>query len=317
MKALTLATYGDFDQLALRDIPLPQPGPGEVLVRIRAAAVNPFDNKLRSGLMRDAMPLTFPYTPGFDGAGTVERVGDGTTAFRPGDPVVGLFPIPGNGTLAEYAVHHGTGPGPLVAIPDGVSFAQAAALPETGLTALPALDAAHVSSRNTLLLIGATGGIGLYLTQLAARRGVHVIATARPEDAAYIRELEAAETIDYTMTDPIPATRERYPAGVDAVVDLINQGEALYHSAEAARDGGTLVSVLSGPEPASFPRPAVAVHYVQLDGRPDGLTALLRDAAAGALRIEIGRTFPLDRGADALRALEEEHTRGKIVVTVA
>lgn len=286
----------------------------EVLVRLHAAALNPLDNKLRSGDMRTMMPLTFPYIPGFDGAGVVERVGTGVSAFKPGDAVIGMFPIPGNGTMAEYVLYRGYGT--LVVKPEGLSFEKAAALPEAGMTARSAFEAAEVISGKTLLLIGATGGIGMYITQLAARQGVRVIATAKPQDADYVRRLGAADTIDYSASDVITTVQQRYPGGVDSVIDLVNQMDKLYHDVGALREGGTLVSTLFGPDPATFTTKPIKVRYVRLEPHPEHLTTLAQDTASGKLRIEIGRNFSLDQAVDALRALEQEHILGKIVVTI-
>jgi len=314
MKALLLSDYGGFDNLALHDVPTPQPAANEVLVRLRAAGLNPLDNTLRSGNMRTMMPLAFPYIPGFDGAGVIEQVGAGVSAFKPGDAVIGMFPIPGNGTLAEYVLHRNYGP--LVAKPEGLSFEKAAALPEAGMTALSAFDATQVTAGQTFLIIGATGGIGMYLIQLAVQQGARVIATAKPQDNDYMRRLGAADIIDYSAGDAIAAVQQRYPNGIDVVVDLVNQMERLYHSATALRVGGTLVSTLFGPDPSTFTAKPMTVSYVRLEPNVERLTSLAQDAASGKLRIEIGKTFALGQAVEALLALEQEHILGKIVVTI-
>lgn len=248
-----------------------------------------------------------------DGAGVIDSLGAGVTEYSPGDAVLGFFP--GGGTLGEFAVIS-PGANGLARKPDSVDFAHAAAIPETGLTAMTILRALDLRDSQRLLIVGATGGIGLFLTQLARLRGARVIATARSEDREYIRSLGADEDVDYLAGDVVRQVRERYPDGVDAVADVINSGEALVATAGALKHGGTLVSSLFGPDQGAYPN-SVKVHYIQNSPQPGDLAELAGLASRGTLRIEIGKKYPL---ADAPKALSDladptKHTRGKLVVT--
>ena len=200
MRAIAKETFGG--PMAPIDLPTPEIGDGEVLIRVRAAGINPFDWKVANGALRDRMKHRFPMILGFDAAGVIERIGADVTGFAEGDEVYGyLFkPVIGTGTYAEYV----GAPANIVARkPVNVGFAEAAALPTPGLTAMDLVDAVEIGVGETVLIVGATGGVGSYATQLAARRGAHVIATARRTDGALVRELGAVETVDHTAEDTL------------------------------------------------------------------------------------------------------------------
>src|SRR5215218_6101773 len=188
MRAIAEETFGG--PIALINLPTPEIGAGEVLIRVRAAGVNPFDWKVADGELKDQMQHRFPLILGFDAAGVIERVGADVTALAEGDEVYGyLFkPVIGDGAYTEYVA----APATIVAKkPVTVGFAEAAALPTPGLTALDLVDAADTKAGETILIVGATGGVGAYATQLAARRGARVIATARRTNETLVRELGA------------------------------------------------------------------------------------------------------------------------------
>ena len=315
MKAWIADGYGPPSQLRLGDIEIPRVGNDSVLVRMRAAAVNPFDAKLITGVVKDFMPLKAPYVPGMDGSGVVDRVGAGVTEYAPGDAVVGFFTT--GGTLGEFAVIS-TLANSLARKPDGLDFAHAAAIPEAGLTAMTILRALDLREGQRLLIIGATGGIGLFLTQLARTQGAHVVATARGKDREYIRSLGADEDVDYAAGDVATQVRKRYPNGVDAIADVINSGEALLASAAALRQGGTVVSSLYGPEQSAYPN-GVSVHYIHTSPQAGDLDELAQLASSGRLRIEIGKKYPFVEAPQALSDLRDstKHTRGKLVVTIS
>src|ERR687889_300911 len=192
MRAIAEETFGG--PIALVNLPTPEIGPDEVLMRVRAAGVNPFDWKVADGALEDQMKHHFPLILGFDAAGVIERVGADVTELAEGDEVYGyLFkPVIGEGTYAEYV----GAPATIVAKkPVTVGFAEAAALPTPGLTAMDLVDSVDAREGKTILIVGATGGVGSYATQLAASGGAHVIATARQTNEALARKLGAAETI--------------------------------------------------------------------------------------------------------------------------
>jgi NADPH2:quinone reductase len=271
--------------------------------------------KLITGVVKDFMPLKPPYVPGMDGSGVIESVGADVAEYIPGDAVFGFFTA--GGTLGELAAIPANAKG-LVRKPDSLDFSHAAAIPEAGLTAMTILGALDLHEGQRLLIIGATGGIGLFLTQLARLRGARVIATARAEDSDYIHAIGADEDVDYAAGDIIAQVRTRYPNGVDAVADVVNSGPALLATAAGLKRGGTLVSSLYGPDQAEYPN-GVSVHYIQNRPQAGDLGELARLASAGKLRIEIGKTYPFAEASQALSDLSDrtKHTRGKLVVTIA
>src|SRR3712207_6425880 len=224
MRAIAEEEFGG--PVGLMDLPTPEIGAGEVLIRVRAAGVNPFDWKVADGVLRGEREHRLPLILGFDAAGVIERVGAAVTELAVGDEVYGyLFkPVIGGGTYAEYVA----APAAIVARkPESVGFAEAAALPTPALTAMDLVDAVDPKEGETVLIVGATGGVGSYAVQLAARRGARVIATARQANEAFVRELGTTETIDHTRVELVEAVRAAHPEGIEAVVDLVSGSEAL------------------------------------------------------------------------------------------
>ncbi len=318
MRALLANSYGPPSQLVLGEAPQPQPGPGQVLVRMRAASINPFDLKQLTGAFGESSIAEFPHIPGRDGAGFVAALGEGVEELAVGEEVFGFFGRT-PGTLAEYAVIDA---GPYLALrPDGLDAEHAAALPLAGVTAktlLRVLDldpaapsAAPAGSR--LLVLGATGGIGMFAVQLAAAAGAEVLATASPAETEYVLGLGAAHALDYTSGDLVEQVLALYPEGVDAMVDLVSSGEAVRASARALRPGGRLASPLGGPEDLDR---GVEVSYVSLTLLEGDLDDLAARAARGDLRVEVSRVYPFAEAVAAFVEFAEGHTRGKLVVSL-
>jgi NADPH:quinone reductase len=318
VKALLANGYGPPSQLVRGEAPQPAPGPRQVLVRMRAAALNPFDLKLLARGQGEGMQVQFPHIPGMDGAGFVAALGEGVEGLAAGDEVFGFFGRT-PGTVAEYALLDA---GPYLALrPEGLDSEHAAALPESGVTAktlLRALElrpttvsAAGAGSR--VLVVGATGGIGMFAVQLAAAAGAEVLATAGPEDREYVLGLGAAHALDYTSGDLVEQVHAIHPEGVDAIVDLVNSGEAIRESARALRPGGRLASPLGGP--GDLDR-GVEVSYVSLTLLPGDLDDLAARAARGELRVEVSRVYPFDEAVAAFVDFAEGHTRGKLVISL-
>src|SRR5918994_1952929 len=227
--------------IALMNLPVPEIGRGEVLIRVRAAGVNPFDWKVANGALEGEQKHRFPLILGFDAAGVVERVGADVTGLAEGDDVYGyLFkPVIGGGTYAEYV----SAPANIVAKkPESVGFAEAAALPTPGLTAMDLLDAVNLGEGETALVVGATGGVGSYAVQLAARRGARVIATARAANEAFVRGLGTAETIDHTKEDLVEAVRMTHPGGIEAIIAVVSDRDVLSRMAGFVKEGGRIAS---------------------------------------------------------------------------
>jgi NADPH:quinone reductase-like Zn-dependent oxidoreductase len=313
MRAIAEERFGG--PIALMDLPAPEIGTGEVLIRVRAAGVNPFDWKVADGILEDERKHRFPLILGFDAAGVVERVGAGVTELAEGDEVYGyLFkPVVGGGAYAEYV----SAPAAIIAKkPESVGFAEAAALPTPGLTALDLVDAVDPGEGDTVLVVGATGGIGSYAVQLAARRGARVIATTRRANEAFVRELGTAETIDHTREDIVEAMLVAHPDGIEAVVDVASDHEALDRIVRLVKKGGRVASSVYATDPEDLARRGIEATNIGM--RPDArrLAELSRLVDAGEISVRLERAFPLERAPEALEESRTGHVRGKIVLLV-
>ena len=319
MRAVIHQRYGPPDALHVGDLPTPVPGHGEVLVRVRAAAIfygdrriirgQPYVLRFATGLRRPKQPV-----PGIDAAGVVEAVGAGVTDLHVGDAVFGWAP----GTLAEYACAPAS---QFVTKPETLSFEQAAAIPEAGMTALQGLrDAGGVAAGQRVLIIGASGGVGTFAVQIAAALGAHVTAVCSTRNVDLVRSLGAEDVIDYERDDLL-ARPERF--------DVIFQGAGTASPRRLRRllvPKGTLVlsngqgrlagidRVLTATLMNPFVRERLIVYLTRERG--EDLLAVRGLVEAGAVRPVIDRTFPLDRVVEAFRYLEAGHTQGKVVITV-
>ncbi|HEY1854420.1 MAG TPA: NADP-dependent oxidoreductase [Solirubrobacterales bacterium] len=311
MKAIVQRSYGGPEVLALEEMPAPEPIATEVQVRVHAAGVNPVDLKTRAGKGMAGI-LEPPMTVGWDLAGTVRAVGVGVTRFRIGDEVLGMPWFPREaGAYAEYV----TAPSRhFVAKPHALTFEEAAALPLAGLTAWQiVVDALAVQEGDDVLIHGAAGGVGHLAVQVAKARGATVFASARAEQAEWLRELGADRVIDYRNQ-----RFEDLLGDLDAVVDLPGGGLG-QRSLEALRPGGTLLQVRGTVEEEL--RAAGAVRRQRVTGflvEPDpvGLNGLVALIEAGRLRVHVDTVVELERAADAHRSAEEHHGGGKIVLRV-
>lgn len=313
MKAIVVDDYGPPQNARFADVDIPSVKDGHLLVRMRAAALNAFDYKVVTGMVKDWVHIKFPYIPGMDGAGEVIDVGAGVQNWHKGDAILAQFP---RGAFAQYALISANDK-KLARKPDALDFPHAAAIPESGLTANTMVRAAELKKGQTALVIGATGGVGLFVTQLAKAEGAHVVATGKAEDAEYLREIGADDVIDYGAGDTITQTAQRYPKGIDVVFDLVNSGEAVLRDAEALRESGTIVSSLSGPEQSAFQK-NVQVRYIQLTALDGDLEDLARRAADRKIRVEIGATYELAQVPQALADFTNpaKHMRGKVVIRI-
>lgn len=315
MRAMALEEFGGSDKLREMDLPRPVVGPDFVLIRVRAAGLNPVDWKLREGGLEAAFPHIFPVVPGWDAAGSVEAVGPAVTRFEPGDEVFAYCRkhFVGQGTYAEYvAVRDGS----VAPMPAALDFPAAAAVPLAGLTARQALlDTAGLHQGETVLVHAAAGGVGSFAVQIAACVGARAIGTASEEKHGYLRELGAAETVDYSREDFVAATREVAPGGVDVVLDTLG-GETLRRSLDALRDGGRLVSIAEPPAGEEFAGRGIESRYVFV--RPDGgaLEALGAMADEERLHVHLEETYPLSEAAAAMDRLQAGRVRGKLALIV-
>jgi NADPH:quinone reductase-like Zn-dependent oxidoreductase len=301
--------------ITLMDLPTPEIGVGEVLIRVRAAGVNPFDWKVADGELKDALEHRFPLILGFDAAGVVERVGADVTELVEGDEVYGyLFkPAIGGGAYAEYV----TAPAAIVAKkPESLHFTEAAALPVPGLTAMDLVDAVDPKEGGTVLIVGATGGVGSYAVQLATRRGARVIATARQANEAFARKLGASESVDHTKGDLLNAVRITHPHGIDAIIDVVSERDGLGRLAELVKEGGRIASSVYAADVESLAQRGIKATNAGVHPDARRLEELSRMVDAGELTVRLERTFPLERAPEALDESRTGHVRGKIVLLV-
>jgi NADPH:quinone reductase len=294
------------------DVPVPEPAEGQVRIRVAAAGVNPFDNAVIQGYLADRMEHRFPLIPGSDASGTVEALGEGVTGWSIGDEVFGSVGkgYQGEGTLGELATMSTR---TIARKPPSVEHVDAAAIPVAAATALTMIEAASVSDGDVLVAIGATGGVGSYLVQLAARRGARVLAVSSAANAEYARKLGAAEAIDYAAGGVVEAVRSFAPGGVDVIAEM-HGGDETARLAELVRSGGHVVSAVGGADEETLK--ARGIEAANIMGMV--ATAPLETLAGLLERGEIAspetRTFPLDEAAEAFAQVGSGHTRGKIVV---
>jgi NADPH:quinone reductase-like Zn-dependent oxidoreductase len=314
MKASRIHRYGDPSVLVYEDAPEPQAGDGEVLIRARAAGVNPIDYRTRAGtgIARYWKDVPFPITLGWDVSGTVASCGAGVTSFKPGDEVYALvrFPRP----AACYAQYVAV-PAEQVAIkPKSVDHVHAAALPLAALTAWQMMfDTAKLQRDQRLLVHAAAGGVGHFAVQLGRWKGAEVIGTASGKNEAFVRDLGVQTFIDYTKT-----AFDETASHVDVQLDTV--GRAVQERCWGVmKKGGWIVSIVPEAGPLSQETAAAhEVHAANVFVRPDGrtLTEIATLVDSGMLRSVIDEVFPLAEAARAHEHVAAGHTRGKIVLTI-
>ncbi|MGA8575504.1 MAG: NADP-dependent oxidoreductase [Candidatus Cybelea sp.] len=312
MKAIVIEHRGELG--SLKEIPLPSPASDEILVRVTAAGVNPIDWKRRE---RDDRP--FPFVLGQDFAGVVSATGNRVTKYREGERIFGI--ARDRGAYAQYTLVPEVGPGqPVAKIPDSVGDADAAALPTAGLTALAGVEALHVANGMTLLVFGATGGVGGFAVQIAHDRGARVIGTAHSSNEEYALSLGVDEFVAYDRGDVVKAVKAAHPGGVDTVLDLVDDADAIKAMAEVLRAGGAIVSTIGAADEEWFAQRKIAAANLYMGDTPQGshagLRALLELLEQGRIRVDIAGERPLS---DAVTALDESKrgaVNGKLVITV-
>ena len=308
MKAVRIHTYGGPEVLVYEDVARPEAAAGEVLLRVHAAGVNPADWKTRNGPARPGAVL--PMILGWDVSGAIEALAPDVTEFHEGDAVYGMIRFPQAGaTYAEYVaapVAH------LAHKPATIDHIHAAAVPLAGLTAWQALfEKAHLTAGQTVLILGAAGGIGHLAVQLAKSQGAYVLGTASTHNIEFLHRIGVDQAIDYTTT-----VLETAVHNVDIVFDTVG-GEARERSLRVIKQGGTLVSIVFGRRSAEQTAAGVNVQgmLVQPNAAHLGQIALLIDA--GKVHITVDTVLPLADARKAHELSETHRTRGKIVLRVA
>ena len=307
MKAAQLDHYGGKDAIKFTvDAPKPKAKPGEVLVEVHAAGVNPFDVKVREGMVRQMAELSFPATLGGDFAGTIAETGEG---FTQGQPVYGQAnALSGQGSYAEFTPVKAT---QLATKPKNVDFTIAAALPLVSASAYQALvDHMQLQKGQKILIHGGAGGIGSLAVQLAKHIGAYVAATATAEDTDFVQNLGADEVIDYKTQDFSDILKN-----YDAVFDTIG-GETNTKSYKVLKPGGALVSMVDQSDEG-----LVRKHQVRYTAQftrvtPERLHAITELVDNGTLEPIVDKTFPLEEAAEALEYQKTGTPKGKVVIQV-
>ena len=298
MKAVQFDEYGDPDVLHVAEVDEPHAGPGQVRIKVAAAGVNGIDWKIRAGYLKDMMPLTFPAGLGLDASGVVDEVGEGVDHIAVGDAVFGS----GRETYAEYTVLNFW-----AAKPDALSFPEAAGFPIPVETAIRILDQVGVKAGQTLVVSGASGGVGSAVLQIARDRGITVIGTASAANEDYVRSLGATPT---TYGDGlVERVRALAPDGVDAALDLAGSGVI----ADLIALTGEPAKVLSI---ADFTAPELGAQVSSDSVNQNAAYAeAARLASAGKLSIPVQQSFPLDQAARAHALSQDGHVVGRLILT--
>jgi NADPH2:quinone reductase len=310
MRAFIVPQYGETGAVGERA--KPEPAEGQLLVRVRAAGVNAMDPIIRGGFAKDFMEHRLPLTLGLDYAGTVEAVGPGVGGFVPGDEVFGAVGKPyfGEGSFAEYV----TVTAALAARrPPNLAPERAAALPTAGGTALAAVDALQAEPGDTIAVVGAAGGVGGYATQLAALRGLRVIAVTRAEHGDYVRALGASDAVDYTAGDLTEQLRAKVPDGLAGIIDVFHDAKGLLALVPAVRPGGRIGTPAAMGVEEAFAGQPVSAQPVR--AAVDRVAELGELAAAGRLTVDV-EVLPLEEAAQAVHRQSTRGNRGKLVLSI-
>ena len=315
MKAIAYNEFGEVDRLKLIEVETPVPNENEVLIKIEHTSVNPVDWKIRKGFLKDMMPHHFPLIPGWDASGTIESMGKSVSDFKVGDKVYAYCRKPEVqwGTYAEFIAVDAKN----VAIaPINISSAQAASIPLVGLTAWQALfDFCKLKKGQTILIHAGAGGVGSLAIQFAANVGAEVITTASEKKESYVRELGSKHVIDYRKDDFETVVNEGFPAGIDAVFDLVG-GEVQTKSFNVLRQGGSLVSIVNPPEESLAREKAINAGFVFVEPSGAQLTEIKHLIEASKVLPSPLQEFSLEDAPKAQALSEKGGVVGKLVIKI-
>jgi NADPH:quinone reductase-like Zn-dependent oxidoreductase len=310
MRAFIIDAFGEPGGVGERA--KPEPGIGEILVRVKAAGVNAMDPIIRSGYAKDMMEHRLPLTPGLDYAGTVEAVGSGVAGFGVGDEVFGSVGklYFGEGSFAEYV----TATAALAAKrPSSLAVQTAAALPTAAGAALAAVDALDVQPGATIAIVGAAGGVGAFATQIAVRRGFRVVALTGASSIEVVRGFGATDVLDYGAGDIVGQLKAIAPGGLDGIVDLYHDVQGAVPLAAAIKPGGRFVSPIAFGIDQALAGGPVSGHNVR--AATDRIAEIGELAVGGSLVVAV-EALPLDRAAEALDRQASRQVRGKLVLVI-
>lgn len=315
MHAFAIDRFGD--EGSFHTLPVPEPGPGELLVRVAFAGVNPVDWKTRDGLHGER---AFPLVLGIDVAGRVERLGPGVTGFRLGDRVFGCARR--HGAFAEYTIMSvDRQEEPVARIPDWLGDAEAAALPIAGLTALASLARLEAWRGQSILILGSTGAVGGFVAQIAQSKAMHVLGTARHGRQVQAHRLGVDEVIEIDDGDIITAVKALRPSGIDAALDLIGDIPLVERLTEVVRSGGHVASAVGAvKDPEHFAAAGITASNIGLSRTPQssraGLEELVKMIRSGALKVYLTATRELGEVAEVLADMKAGKLSGKVVLEV-
>lgn len=308
MSAVRVHRYGGPEVLSYEQVPCPQPGPGEVLIRARAAGVNPLDWKFRNGYVKDLVPLPLPAIPGWDFAGLVAATGPFVEGLKPGDEVFGMSDLSRGGAYAEYIVVQDS---EAALKPRSIDCLRAAAIPVSALTAWQSLfDAAELSAGQSVLIHGAAGGVGSFASQLAKWRGAYVIGTASEHNHQFLRRLGVDEVIDYRMTRFEENLRD-----IDVVLDTVGR-RTQQRSWRVLKPGGMLVSVVAEPSAEDALAYGIRHAFVFVQPNAPQLDKIAGLVDSGVIHSFVQTVFPLSEAGVAHQVSQARHARGKIVLRI-
>jgi NADPH:quinone reductase len=306
MRAVAVREYGAAPEVI--DVAKPDPGPEEILVRVEAAGLNPVDALIASGMVG---AFDLPLVLGVDFSGRVEAVGGEVGRFAVGDAVFGKAPY-GTGTYSEYVVVPGAAP--VAPAPEAVELKTAAALPTAAMTAMAILERAEVRGGESMLVIGAAGGVGTYLTQLASARDVRVVTVTRGDESVRMGLFGAAVTIDASRESVRDRmTHDEYPEGVDVLVDLVSDNPADFRAnAALVHDGGVAVTTRGAAQ--GLGERGVEEVNLHFEATPDLLAAVAKEVDGGTLRVYVESEVPLEGAAQAVARNRAGGARGKTII---
>jgi NADPH:quinone reductase-like Zn-dependent oxidoreductase len=309
MKAVVLRSYGGSEVAKLEEVPRPEPKEDEILIRVIAASVNPVDVAIRKGYLAELIGNKFPLIIGMDAAGIVEKTGAKVTRFKAGDPVFAFFTLTSEGGYAEFALAKES---EAALKPKQVTYAQAAAVGAAGSTAWQALiETAKVSSGQTVLVHGGSGGVGHFAIQIAKAQGAKVIATGSTANQDFLKQIGADVAIDYTKTK-----FEEVAKDVDMVLDSVGR-DTLKRTYGVVKKGGIIVSIVDEPPQAELDAHGIRGVALRSSPKADVLGELARLMEAKKLIPLVSQSFPLSDFGKALDQIATRHTRGKVVLQVA
>jgi NADPH:quinone reductase-like Zn-dependent oxidoreductase len=311
VRAFALDAFGQPG--SIHDMPEPEPAEGQIRVQVAAASLNPFDNVVLQGYLKDKMEHRFPLIPAGDLSGTVDALGSGVEGFSVGDSVFGVngkmyF---GEGTLAEKTT---ASAGTIAKRPQSINDVDAAALPLAGVSALMCVEAAAPKRNDVVVVVGASGGIGSYAVQLAKGRGAHVVGVTVKDNFDYVKGLGADEVIDRTSGDVLDALKTKHHDGVASIIDTGSDAPTLTRLSEAVHKGGSVISMKGAAAPDELAKRGVKGVNIQTQVNTERLETLAKLSADGKLKAPRIRTFPLEQAGEAFKLLGQ--VGGKLVVKI-